>query len=230
MKKVVKSLFVLLLIIFIVILGGIASNADTLYDSYTVGYNGGYVIYDKNWSAQTFTASDNYTITNVSLEMSAGISGTYTVTVGIYNTDVDGHPTGTELGNYTRSDISALNWYNFTISPEVSVTSGNKYAIVVRCPDATGGTDYVTWKVNTTGTYAGGNGEGSSDGGATWSSSVGDDTMFEVWGNPISYDTVYVDDDAPAGWYDATHVHTIQEGINNVSDGGTVYVWNGTYS
>ena len=40
---------------------------------------------------------------------------------------------------------------------------------------------------------------------------------------------VYVDDDASSGWYNASHVHTILEGINNVTAGGTVYVWDGTY-
>ena len=41
---------------------------------------------------------------------------------------------------------------------------------------------------------------------------------------------VYVDDNADPSWYDATHVQTIQEGISNVSSGGTVYVWDGTYN
>jgi len=30
-------------------------------------------------------------------------------------------------------------------------------------------------------------------------------------------------------WYDATHVKTIQEGVNNATAGNTVYVYNGTY-
>ena len=29
---------------------------------------------------------------------------------------------------------------------------------------------------------------------------------------------IYVDDNAASGWYDSSHVHTIQEGINNASD------------
>jgi len=41
---------------------------------------------------------------------------------------------------------------------------------------------------------------------------------------------VYVDDDAAPGWYDASHVHTIQEGVDTVFAGGTVYVWDGTYN
>lgn len=41
---------------------------------------------------------------------------------------------------------------------------------------------------------------------------------------------VFVDDNRPASWYDRYHVKTIQEGINNVSSGGTVYVYNGNYN
>ncbi|GAG80616.1 unnamed protein product, partial [marine sediment metagenome] len=41
---------------------------------------------------------------------------------------------------------------------------------------------------------------------------------------------IYVDDDADPGWYDATHVKTVQEGVDNASAGDTVYVWVGTYN
>ena len=41
--------------------------------------------------------------------------------------------------------------------------------------------------------------------------------------------TIYVDDDADPGWYDETHVRTIQEGIDNASGGDTIFVFNGTY-
>ena len=44
-----------------------------------------------------------------------------------------------------------------------------------------------------------------------------------------SADTLYVDDDAAPSWYDSSHVHTIQEGINNATINDTVYVYNGTY-
>ena len=46
---------------------------------------------------------------------------------------------------------------------------------------------------------------------------------------PISRGTIYVDLDAVPSWYDATHVKTIQEGVNNATEGDTVYVYNGTY-
>jgi len=42
--------------------------------------------------------------------------------------------------------------------------------------------------------------------------------------------TIYVDDNRPPEWYDATHVKTIQKGINNATAGDTVYVYNGTYA
>jgi len=41
---------------------------------------------------------------------------------------------------------------------------------------------------------------------------------------------VWVDDDADPGWYDATHLQTIQQGINAVDPGGTVHVATGTYT
>jgi parallel beta-helix repeat protein len=40
---------------------------------------------------------------------------------------------------------------------------------------------------------------------------------------------IYVDDDAAPSWYNATHVKTIQEGINNASVGDTIFVYSGRY-
>jgi len=44
------------------------------------------------------------------------------------------------------------------------------------------------------------------------------------------FSNVYVYGDGPEDWYDASHVRTIQEGIDNSSAGANVYVWNGTYN
>jgi len=42
-------------------------------------------------------------------------------------------------------------------------------------------------------------------------------------------DIVYVSDSQPPGWYDANHVMTFKEGVNNVTEGGLIRVWDGTY-
>ena len=47
---------------------------------------------------------------------------------------------------------------------------------------------------------------------------------------PQNSNIVYVSNIMPPGWYDESHVHTIQEGVNNVTNGGIVYVYNGTYN
>jgi len=44
-----------------------------------------------------------------------------------------------------------------------------------------------------------------------------------------NHETFYVDDDADSGWYDQTHFKTIMEGIENASNGDTVFVYNGIY-
>jgi len=55
-----------------------------------------------------------------------------------------------------------------------------------------------------------------------WAGAMGAQISFSIH-------DVYVDDDADIGWYDATHVRTIQEGVDNASVGDTVFVYNGTY-
>ena len=46
----------------------------------------------------------------------------------------------------------------------------------------------------------------------------------------IPFANIYVDDDADPGWYYATHVKTIQEGINVAKNGDIVFVFSGTYA
>ena len=56
---------------------------------------------------------------------------------------------------------------------------------------------------------------------------LSDESHPQVYGTASD---VYVDDNAPLSWYDSVHVKTIQEGVNNVSLGRTIYVWEGTYN
>ena len=47
--------------------------------------------------------------------------------------------------------------------------------------------------------------------------------------NILKKKTIYVDDDKPYSWYDATHVNTIQNGTKIASAGDTIFVYNGVY-
>lgn len=56
------------------------------------------------------------------------------------------------------------------------------------------------------------------------------DTMpYQSVFDPHAFFAIYVDDNAPQGWYDKTHVCTIQEGIDVAAPGHIVYVYPGIY-
>ena len=55
------------------------------------------------------------------------------------------------------------------------------------------------------------------------------EVLIDYYPLTYNYNQLYVDDDADPGWYDITHVHTIQEAVNNASFGATIYVYNGFY-
>lgn len=65
----------------------------------------------------------------------------------------------------------------------------------------------------------------------TISGSLNDWTPFYGWDDvTVALADILVDDDANPLWYDATHVRTVQEGIDNASSGDSVFVYNGEYN
>lgn len=153
-------------------------------DNYMGGDDAAQSIYSANWTAQLFTASDNYPVSGVELKMNrAGDPSTVAVSIR----DVTGGvPSGADLASGTLDGddftTGTGNWEEVSFSDTYDLTSGTQYAIVVR---ATGGDidNYVGWRYDSTGSYTGGYARFSDDSGVVWGAS-GDalDFMFAVKG------------------------------------------------
>jgi len=159
-----------------------------LQDYYNTGDNGHQAIYGAIWLAQTFTPTGAYDITSVKLKFAFGAGGSgKVVTLGIRATDGSGLPTGADLTSATAAadTIAAINndWYEFTLSVPYSLSSGTKYAIVLRNPDGVYPTHIINWRSDSTSpTYAGGAFISSVNSGSSWTENTALDFMFETWG------------------------------------------------
>lgn len=52
---------------------------------------------------------------------------------------------------------------------------------------------------------------------------------FIIFGESLSTKIIFVDGDADSSWYDANHVKTINEAVQNATEGDTIYVYSGLY-
>ena len=160
----------------------------TLSENYTTGDDGDRSIYGVYWSAQTFTPGTTHTVTILRLKLLRVEGSPGTVTVSIRATNGSGHPTGSDLasGTYNGNSIPlSATWIVITLGAGYSLSAGTKYAIVVR---ATAGNSLnsIAWREDSTSaTYTGGNGENSSDSGASWVSEATWDFMFEEYSGAI---------------------------------------------
>lgn len=97
-----------------------------------------------------------------------------------------GDPTGADLvsgttdGNTLPSFPTAPEEREITFGAGVELTSGVKYAIVVRAP-AAGGILDGRWQKKLTGTYPDGDTRGSSDSGSSWSAGDDSDLWFKTY-------------------------------------------------
>lgn len=165
------------------------SALPTQYDAFgTTAGDGQYNAGGVNWIAQTFTASDNYSIDSVRIKLIRKI-GEYpgTVTVGIRATSAS-KPTGVDLASGTLDgDIlpeatrgsESSEWREIVLSSPVSLTSGTEYAIVVRATAATD-TDQLNWAIVASGGYTGGAANTSTNSGVGWTIQAAD-MMFETY-------------------------------------------------
>ncbi|MFH1188836.1 MAG: LamG-like jellyroll fold domain-containing protein [bacterium] len=86
-----------------------------------------------------FTAQSSKTVDRVSIYQEAS-SGTSTFRVGIQVDDGSGNPSGTFLGSATYSGGNG--WNTINISPDVDVTSGGTYHIVIERDSGSGSRQY----------------------------------------------------------------------------------------
>ena len=162
----------------------------TLYEYYITGDSYNFQPTNSIYGAQTFTPSVSHTILSVKLLLAAPVNNAYTTTVNIYATDANGKPTGSSLasGTLASSTISPLAWYEVSLGAGAALTSGVKYAIVVRISTSN---NYLNWRVDHIGaTYAGGRFWMSGDSGATWiglNDPEDVDAMFEDWGSDPAF-------------------------------------------
>ncbi|MBA7582463.1 hypothetical protein ES708_24391 [subsurface metagenome] len=161
----------------------------TRYEYYITGDDKAFQIWGATWLAQTFTPSSPHNITSVKLKLYRyGSPGT--ITVSIRATDGSGHPTGPDLCFQTMNGLALIDWspgewYEFFFGTNPKLSSGIKYAIVVRAPSGDV-SNHLRWRYDDTSpTYAGGIIEVSYDSGSSWAGATYDDFMFEEWGDLI---------------------------------------------
>lgn len=143
------------------------------------------------YTGQTFTPSVSHTITSVKLILfrSGGVGFPGIFTVEIYLADGAGKPTGSVKASGT-SDGDTLTTNvageqrEIILSPDVggaSLTSGLKYAIVVKAPSSDAN-NILNWNYKSGNGYAGGTMFLSNNGGSTWNTYADLDCDFEEWG------------------------------------------------
>jgi hypothetical protein len=191
MNKVSKKwIWVFAMILFLLSYSDkICAEGNLIYEYYNTGDAASSNVYGDYWLAQTFTVgATGHTVTSVKLKLyRVGSPGT--VTVSIRATNVNGHPTGSDLtsgsidGNSLTTDSTGA-WYEIGLVPYL-LSPNTKYGIVVRAPSGNSG-NAGKWRYNSSSlTYSGGNYEESGNGGVLWSAIPLSDCMFEVWGGGL---------------------------------------------
>lgn len=161
--------------------------SPVLYTGYNIGDNedGHHTIYPDYQEGQSFMVHVPLHITSVKLKVfRVGSPGN--ITVAIQKGDADGEPDGVDLGTKAVncdaiSDASPGEWVTWTFASSIAIEPWTTYCIVVR-----DGVDYsncIKWRNDgSSPIYQRGKLLYSSNAGASWSSSIADDYMFEVWG------------------------------------------------
>jgi hypothetical protein len=199
LKDFIKNVaFVTVIVLFIVYAGLnqlVQAQTQTLTDTKTntesslasqTTWTMQYQVYSANWYAQTFQYSEKFNLTQVSLYLSREGSPSGDFIVSIRQTS-DDKPTGSDLVNasITASSISTSpTWYNFSMNIILNATT--RYAIVVRCPNATDSSNCILWWLRCMNVYDYGAFVYSTNSGSSWTIDNSNDFAFNVYGFTIT--------------------------------------------
>lgn len=181
-------LFRILGLLVIALIAVITPTSSVLADSerweyYNTGDTSSAQAWGPNWFAQSFTANDSYTLDYIKLCLrKEGTPGT--LTAAIYSTNASGYPID-ELtsGTYNSEYLGTGNtWPEIDMVPDLSLSEGSVYSIVVHTTGASAGNDSIWRYDNTSPTYTGGQFFSSTDAGGTWANNSSCDFLFECWG------------------------------------------------
>jgi hypothetical protein len=150
------------------------------YDVFTTN-NAGFNVYTQNLVCQTFTPTRSHYLNYVSLALYKVGTPAYTVTMAVYSTDNNHQPTGTALCSTTFAASSLTTtptWREYRFATGNLVSAGTEYALILSGDGGTISSSAIA-RIDTTGTYSGGQRGYSSDGGTTWQMLSGDDMAFK---------------------------------------------------
>ena len=165
---------------------------STLYEFYSTGDNNVLSIWERYWSAQTFTPAVAHTIKSVKLKLHKWENLNKTLTVAIKSTDANGEPSGPDLCSGIIpggliTEIQPGEWYEIPLGAGYPLSAGAKYAIVARY-SGTDNRSPIGWRYHDRdATYANGRAYLSMNAGVTWiwgdSGYRGHNVfMFQEWG------------------------------------------------
>ncbi|GAH46338.1 unnamed protein product, partial [marine sediment metagenome] len=147
------------------------------------------------WDAQTFTPTDAYSISGVRLKLLRVGAAPGNVSVSLRDTLV-GVPLAVDLavggvpvfgvtdGNLI-TDYAEGEWVDIAFNVDYAMTAGNTYGITVRVLGGNAA-NYVGWREDLTGTYAGGQAFDSANAGVAWVPEANTDRLFEVAGRGVT--------------------------------------------
>ncbi len=141
---------------------------------YPAGGTGVDIFYSQ-WGAQSFRASASYTLTRIDLwAMNQGPPGEYS-TLEIRPDNAGSPNMGVSpLASATTTASNPFGWTAFLLTPEVPLSQGTAYWVVLENSAASSGQGWSWWNTRNDSVIASGQGKLSSNLGATWGNAPGD--------------------------------------------------------